>query len=497
MQFSSTVDIGDLQAQTRRTATSDGAHVTPAVYLTPQPAARTDEIAIDCAVPAGGQLRYEMGDVVAGRELSVTTVTLPSIHIANPVTPLPPFFPYQLITAVPVEMGTEAAGLNVTGDGGTLDLGVIAANNVAPTLTVAPAFAGVEGTEISFAASAVGPCADGGSYAWRFSDGTREFGATPSKKFTDSGSFTGMVTFTDSNGLMDSATFTVSVGNVAPRVTVVPSATVFAWGRDITLAAQAVDPGSDDQSTLTYAWAFGDGTEVSDGGPSETHRWSTPGSYPVSVRVCDKDGNCTLISLTVTVTARATTTAYTGDNAVDHSAAARLAGSVVDEFGHPVNGASVAFTLDGAAAGTASTGADGTASRTQRVDLPAGDHTVAAAFAGTPLYVASGSVDETLRVDAMATQLTYTGSLTGKPNKALPVSAKLTDALGRPLPGQHVSFQVGSQSTSGVTNAQGVATGSIKLKQKPGTYQVAVSWPGVAGRYAADSWTGAFKLNTK
>lgn len=69
--------------------------------------------------------------------------------------------------------------------------------------------------------------------------------------------------------------------------------------------------------------------------------------------------------------------------------------------------------------------------------------------------------------------------------------------IGRPLAGQTVTFTVGAQSTSAVTNAQGVATGSIKLKQKPGTYPVLASWAGSDGRYAADEWTGAFKLNTR
>ena len=75
------------------------------------------------------------------------------------------------------------------------------------------------------------------------------------------------------------------------------------------------------------------------------------------------------------------------------------------------------------------------------------------------------------------------------------LSADLVDeiTLGQPLPGQTVTFTVGTQSTTAVTNAQGVAAGSIKLKQKPGTYEVTAPWPGIDGRYLADASAGVFE----
>jgi len=387
---------------------------------------------------------------------------------------------------------------DLAGPGHTTDLGALQKNNVAPTLSVTVPGSGDEGTPVAFSASATGPCAAGSTYAWTFSDGGHAFGANPQHTFTDSGVYTGTVTVTDSSGLTASQDFSLTINNLPPTVSVAPNNPTLAWGRPLTLSAQAVDPGAGDQATLTYAWTFGDGSSDSSGGPSETHTWSTPGDYAVTVTVCDNDGACTTAPVTVHVRARTTAVSYTGDNTGTYSATTTLAASLVDEFGQPVTGRAVTFSLDGSAAGSALTNSAGNASRSYVVPLPAGTgYPVTATFGGDALYDPSGPATESYDVAPMATSLAYTGSTTGGPNKTVPVSAALTDVLGRVLAGEPVTITLGSQTVSGITDATGSFATTLKLSQKPGTYPITVSWPGEVGHYSAATTNGTFHLNKK
>lgn len=492
--LASHVTVSPEALDTMRTATLAGDPIgTNALELDPSD---IDDLDVGCNAGVGDTLGYQLGDLSATPGLSVDTSVVFGIQVSEPF-PAPFTFIYIDIADPSIGLGNDSGNATVSGPGASFDLGEVQANNVPPTLTVADSFSGDEGTPIQFNASATGPCVAGASYKWQFSDGTTAFGAHPKKAFEDSGPFTGAVTVTDSTGLTDTEDFDVEVANLAPSVQVIPDDPTVAWGRDLTLEAQALDPGADDQGDLTYAWTFGDSGPVVIGGPVETHAWALPGDYSASVEVCDDDGGCTTDGFSVHVRKRDTSAAYTGANSALHSGSATLAGSVVDEFGNPVNAASLAFTLDGADAGSAFTGAGGNASRTIDVGLVAGSYDVAASFAGNALYTPSGPATEAFDVSAMGSSITWTGSTTGKPNKVAPLSAKLVDALGRPLAGYSVTFEIGSQSVSAVTDAQGVATSSIKLNQKPGTYPYEVSFAGDPGKYVGDTATGGFKINTK
>jgi len=490
------------------TITPDGAHTLRTATIGGNPAGTnnlvlneagvTDPLAVPCSAAVGDPLSYQLGNYTLAPGISLSTGAEFDIEISSPIPPpFDPFFPYISVdsTTVPISTGTGSAAMS--GAGATFALGNIQHNNIPPTLTVAPSFSGDEGSPIAFAASATGPCAAGATYRWDFSDGTTAFGSHPNKAFTDSGSFTGTVTVTDTTGLTASADFDVNVNNLPPVVKVLPATATVAWGRDLTIQTQALDPGTGDQPFLTYAWDFGDATPVVIGGAFETHQWTTPGTYPISVTVCDNDGGCTVGQSTITVRKRTTTVSYTGDNTGTYSASTTLKGSLVDEFGSPVNGDSLTFDLGGPA-GSAITGADGVASRTATITLAANTYSVSSAFAGDALYSAANSIVESYTVSTMATVLTYTGTLSGKPNGIVPLSAKLTDALGRPLAGKAVIFHLGSQVTGVVTtDANGVAATTLKLNQKPATYPLSVSFAGEAGHYNATSTSASFKLNSK
>jgi hypothetical protein len=163
----------------------------------------------------------------------------------------------------------------------------------------------------------------------------------------------------------------------------------------------------------------------------------------------------------------------------------------------PINNAPVVFSVDGASVGTAMTNASGHASFDYAVTKPAGNHTVSAAYAGSALFDADASGSIPFAVSSMASKITYTGGLKGAPNKAVAVSAKVVDALGRPLAGYAVTFTIGSQSVTATTNSSGVAASQIVLNQKPGYYPLTAAWAGDTGKYLGD-WTSAqFSLNKK
>ena len=215
------------------------------------------------------------------------------------------------------------------------------------------------------------------------------------------------------------------------------------------------------------------------------------------MNVCDKDGACTLKDFTVHVRTHATTLAYTGPQAADFSSTSTLTASLVDEFGTAINNAPVEFSVDGSPVGTAMTNASGHASLDYVVTKTAGAHTVSASYAGSALFDADATGSISFVVSPMASTITYTGGLKGAPNKPVAVSAKVVDALGRPLGGYEVTFDIGSQSATATTNSNGVAATTIKLDQKPAYYPLSASWAGEPGKYLGDSTSAQFSLNKK
>ena len=84
--------------------------------------------------------------------------------------------------------------------------------------------------------------------------------------------------------------------NLAPSVTVTPSATSVAANTVVSFSANASDPNGD---ALTYFWDFGDGNFTN--GPTASKSWSTTGEYVVRCIVSDFRGGEASDSVIVTV----------------------------------------------------------------------------------------------------------------------------------------------------------------------------------------------------
>jgi PKD repeat protein len=458
----------------------------------------TDALAIPCTVGSGDELVYTLGSVSTTPGVSLVTKLVFEVgaELPTPITIAPEI---DIPFASPsIQLGTTNGDITLNGSGATFDLGAVQHNNIPPSVNAGGPYSGNEGSPISFDGSGSSSICGFPNLRWDFSDGGVAFGKFPQHTFADNGVYSGQLTATDATGLTSTTTFSVDVANVAPAVNAGPDTTAD-WGRDVSFNGQATDPGSGDQSTLQYTWSFGDGTPSASGGPSVTHPFAAPGDYTGTLHVCDKDGACTDSTRIVHVTKRDTTTAYLGDTSGIFDTAASLSASLVDEYGQAVNGRSVSFQVGTDGPFNGLTNSSGIATKSYNPTLAIGSYTGSSSFAGDALYNASSS-SNSFGVAKKATTTTYTGALSGGPNKTVVLSAVLKDATGKPLAGKTVVFQLGSQSVSATTDANGVASASLKLNQKNGTYPVSATWTPAgadATHYTGSTQSATFKLQAK
>ena len=106
----------------------------------------------------------------------------------------------------------------------------------------------------------------------------------------------------------------------------------------------------------------------------------------------------------------------------------------------------------------------------------------------------TASVVHQVVVGTRPTVTTYTGDVTGDYHDQVTLSATLDDAeTSGPLSGQTLSFTLGSQSCSGVTDAFGFASCDLVLNQVPGGYTVTASFAGDSV-YAPSSDSTPFEI---
>jgi hypothetical protein len=88
------------------------------------------------------------------------------------------------------------------------------------------------------------------------------------------------------------------------------------------------------------------------------------------------------------------------------------------------------------------------------------------------------------------TTLGYTGPLFSAPSKTVTLTANLVDEYGQAVSGKKVTFQLGTQSAVGTTDASGKASANIKLVLKPGSYALNASFPAGDAKYNASGDAG-------
>jgi PKD repeat protein len=468
------------------------------------PSTVTDPVHLSCTQPAGNDVSYGFTSTSYAPGVDLTTTT--AIHFeataTNVVVPPDPFpFDVNLFGGDLGSVTNPSAGLSLplTAPDQAVTLGPLAKNNVPPVVDAGGSYSGSQGSPVTFDGSGSSSVCGFPTLRWDFSDGGVAFGAHPQHVFTGSGTYSGQLTATDATGLTSSTTFSVDITNLAPVVTAGPDVGA-AWGVNVALNGAATDPGTDDQSTLTYSWDFGDGTPSATGGAHVVHRYTTPGSYTATLSSCDRHNACSSDTAAVTIRKRDVTAAYLADTAGTYNTAGNLKASLTDEFGNAVSGRTMSFSYNSVAVGDAATNSSGFATRAFTPLLVAGTYPVGVSFAGDALY--NSSSDNRSYVESRkSTSVTYTGALKGGPNKSVTLSAVLKDATGVALANELITFKLGSQTVTAMTGATGVASASLKLNQKNGTYPLTATYDPTgtadAGRYTGSAASVTFALQAK
>lgn len=349
----------------------------------------TDPLAVACSAGAGGSLSYALGPLstTPGVQVEAALVLQVGASVANPA--YPDTDPNPVVDLPPVAQPTfPFAAVNTTipmrGPGATFDLGVVQADDQPITADGGGPYGGVEAVPIAFDGSATSGGCGSAALHWEFSDGGSADGVQPSHTFADNGTYTGTVTATVGSR-HDTATFTVTVENEVPSVDAGGNVTSPA-GSPVSFIGTATDPSNVDQATLEYTWDFGDGSPWATAAVgTATHSYTVPGTYDVTLMVCDKDGGCNFDGKRVTVVAQEqqqrqrTLAVYFGDLIGRTGSTTDLRAILVDRNLRPMPGRTVTFTL-GDRTVSATTDARGVARTTLKVTQRRGLYAVSATW---------------------------------------------------------------------------------------------------------------------
>ena len=98
----------------------------------------------------------------------------------------------------------------------TLDVTV---NNLAPTIAEITGETNIlEGTEVTYSATASDPGDDTLTYSWDFGDGNTASGQDVTHIYSDNGNYTITLTVSDDDNASSTQTLNVTVNNVAPTI---------------------------------------------------------------------------------------------------------------------------------------------------------------------------------------------------------------------------------------------------------------------------------------
>ena len=175
-------------------------------------------------------------------------------------------------------------------------------SNVNPTAAAGSNKSANEGAGIPFSGSATDPgTSDVLSYSWNFGDGQSGSGPNVTHIYTDNGSYTVTLTVSDGDGGQDTDQVTATISNVAPTAEAGgPYAAII--GQAITLNGSATDPGAADRGSLSYAWDLDNDGQYDDAAVANPNKiFYSVGSFPVGLRVTDKDGGSSTDNATVQV----------------------------------------------------------------------------------------------------------------------------------------------------------------------------------------------------
>jgi hypothetical protein len=290
-------------------------------------------------------------------------------------------------------------------------------------------------------------------------------------------SATGSYTVTVTNAAGCSATSAATVVTVNPLPTAAISAsgpTTFCAGGSVTLTAST---GS------SWLWSTGATTQAIN--------VSATGSYTVTVT---NAAGCSATSAATVVTVNPLPTAtITGNNSpvvYGGSAIFNLSGTPLANVTYKINsGENQILALNGSGTATV-TVINATTNQTLTL-VSVSNTTCSQSLSATSTVIVNPPQGN------RPTSLTYSGTRSVQYGSTATLSAILWDnQYWRAVSGKTITFTIGTQTTTAVTNSLGIATTTILISQAPGSYRVLSNFAGDA-TYAASNDNDAFTITRR
>jgi hypothetical protein len=227
-------------------------------------------------------------------------------------------------------------------------------------------------------------------------------------------------------------------------------------------------------------WHFSDGTKSF--GPSPQRAFADNGVYDGQVTATDVTGLSTTRSFSVNVSNVKPSVNAGPDTTADWGRAVQFNGQATDAGSNDQGTLQYVWSF-----GDGSPSATGGPAVVHSYATP-GDYN-----ASLQVCDKDGGCDTDSRIVHVTkrdTTLGYTGPLSSAPSKTVTVKATLVDEYGQPVSGKKVTFQLGTQSAVGTTDASGNASANIKLTLKPGSYVLNAVFPAGDAKYSGATDSG-------
>jgi PKD repeat protein len=210
-------------------------------------------------------------------------------------------------TNVYVAAGTYTVTLTVTDDEGEVSVpattSAVIALDVAPTALTDGPYNGTVNVSLTMDGStSFDPDGVIVSWDWDFGDGDTGAGETTSHAYAAEGVYTVSLTVTDDFGNNGNTTTTATITAPALLPPVADAGGPYSGLVNEAVAFNGTASTDPDGTIVRYDWDFGDGTVLTDAGPTPTHTYTTADTYNVVLTVTDNDGLSDSDSATATIT---------------------------------------------------------------------------------------------------------------------------------------------------------------------------------------------------